>query len=288
MTSNRLLNDFSVLRLVQIALAEDVGHGDLTSESLIDESDMGRATFLAKSDGVVAGTVVAGLVFSEVDRALNVEWQVDEGARVAAGTVIGTVTGTSRGILTAERTALNFMQRLSGVATLTRRFVDRIDSTGATILDTRKTIPGWRHLDKYAVLAGGGSNHRMGLHDMVMIKDNHIDAHGSIAGAVAAVRRYLLERGMSATPVEVETRDLTEVSEAISCEGVTRIMFDNFALDMMREAVVLVAGRVETEASGNVTLETVRPIAETGVQYISSGMLTHSAPAMDISLNFHR
>jgi nicotinate-nucleotide pyrophosphorylase (carboxylating) len=288
MTTNRLLNDFSVLRLVQIALAEDIGHGDLTSESLITESDVGRATLLAKSDGVLAGTVVAGIVFSEVDRALSVEWTVAEGSLVTAGTVLGTVVGSSRSILTAERTALNFLQRISGVASLTRQFVDRIAGTGATILDTRKTIPGWRHLDKYAVLAGGGSNHRMGLHDMVMIKDNHIDAHGSIAGAVAAVRRYLAERGKTATPVEVETRNLTEVSEAISCEGVTRVMFDNFPLDLMREAVVLVADRVETEASGNVTLETVRSIAETGVRYISSGMLTHSAPAMDISLNFHR
>lgn len=288
MTTNRLLNDFSVLRLVQIALAEDVGHGDLTSESLIDETDVGRATILAKAPGVIAGTVVAGLVFSEIDRALDIEWGVSEGASVSAGTVIGTVAGSTRAILTAERTALNFVQRLSGVATLTRQFVDRVAGTGATILDTRKTIPGWRQLDKYAVLAGGGSNHRMGLHDMVMIKDNHIAAHGSIAGAVAAVCQWLGERGKSGIPIEVETRNLTEVSEAISCEGVTRVMFDNFPLDLLKEAVVLVADRIETEASGNVNLETVRAIAETGVRFISSGMLTHSAPALDISLNIHR
>lgn len=288
MTTNRLLNDFSVLRLVQIAIAEDVGRGDITSESLVDESAVGRATFLAKSNGVIAGTTVAGLVFSEIDRALTVEWHVEEGASVENGALIGTVIGASRSILTAERTALNFLQRMSGVATLTRRFVDRIDGTSATILDTRKTIPGWRHLDKYSVLTGGGSNHRMGLHDMVMVKDNHIDAHGSIAGAVAAVRRYLADRGMTATPVEVETRNLTEVSEVISCDGVTRVMFDNFPLDVMREAVVLVDDRLETEASGNVTLETVRAIAETGVRFISSGMLTHSAPALDISLKIHR
>jgi nicotinate-nucleotide pyrophosphorylase (carboxylating) len=278
-----MLNDFSVLRLVQIALAEDIDHGDITSESLIGEAEVGQATFIAKSDGVIAGTPVAALVFTEVDRSLGVEWHVEEGSSVTSGTHVGTVSGSSRAILTAERTALNFLQRMSGVATLTRRFVDRIAGTGATILDTRKTIPGWRLLDKYAVLCGGGSNHRMGLHDMVMIKDNHIDAHGSIAGAVAAVRRYLADRGAS-VPIEVETRNLTEVSEAVSCEGVTRVMFDNFTTELLREAVVLVDGRIETEASGNVTLDTVREIAETGVRFISSGMLTHSAPALDISM----
>ena len=285
MRLNRLLTDLSVLRLVQIALAEDIGHGDITSESLIDESDLAHATFLVKSDGVIAGTPVAGLALSEVDRSLSVEWTVEEGARVSAGTSIGTVRGSARAILTGERTALNFLQRMSGVATLTRRFVDRITGTDATILDTRKTIPGWRLLDKYAVTVGGGRNHRMGLHDMVMIKDNHIDAHGSIASAVAAVRRYLEERGMESVPVEVEARDLHEVSQVISCEGVTRVMFDNFPVDLMRQAVVLVGDRLETEASGNVTLETVRDIAETGVRFISSGALTHSAPALDISLN---
>lgn len=285
MRLNRLLTDLSVLRLVQIALAEDIGHGDITSESLIDEADLAHATFLVKSDGVIAGTPVAGLALSEVDRSLSVEWTVEEGARVSAGTSIGTVRGSARAILTGERTALNFLQRMSGVATLTRRFVDRITGTDATILDTRKTIPGWRLLDKYSVTVGGGRNHRMGLHDMVMIKDNHIDAHGSIASAVAAVRRYLEERGMESVPVEVEARDLHEVSQVISCEGVTRVMFDNFPVDLMRQAVVLVGDRLETEASGNVTLETVRDIAETGVRFISSGALTHSAPALDISLN---
>jgi nicotinate-nucleotide pyrophosphorylase (carboxylating) len=288
MVNNRILNDYSILRLVQIALAEDIGHGDITSEALVSDDDLGHATFLAKADGVIAGATVAGLAFSEVDRSLSVEWTVEEGARVERGTVIGVVRGSSRSILTGERTALNFLQRMSGVATLTRRFVEKIDGTAATILDTRKTIPGWRLLDKYAVVCGGGRNHRMGLHDMVMIKDNHIDAHGSIAGAVTAVRRYLDERGMASTPIEVETRNLTEVSEALACEGVTRIMFDNFPIPLMSEAVVLVDDRLETEASGNVTLETVRAIAETGVRFISSGMLTHSAPALDISLNIHR
>lgn len=285
MTTNRLLNDLSVLRLVQLALTEDIGHGDITSEALIDEGDMIHATFLAKAEGVIAGTTVAAMAMSEVDRGLTVEWSVREGDRVAVGTTIGRVSGSSRSILTAERTSLNFLQRMSGVASLTRRFVDAVEGIGATILDTRKTIPAWRMLDKYAVTVGGGRNHRMGLYDMVMIKDNHIDAHGSIAGAVAAARRYLAERSMPSTPIEVETRNLKEVSEAVSCAGVTRVMFDNFTLELMREAVTLVGDRVETEASGNVSLDNVRSIAETGVQFISAGMLTHSAHALDISLN---
>lgn len=282
------LNDSSILRLVQIALSEDIGMGDITSEALIDEADLGHAVFTVKSSGVVAGTVVAALAFDEVDRSLGCDWLVKEGEWVEAGTVIGHVRGPARSILTAERTALNFLQRISGIATITRRFVNAVAGTGAQILDTRKTVPGWRMLDKYAVQAGGGMNHRMGLFDMVMIKDNHIDAHGSICGAVGAVRRYLRDREMEGIPIEVETRNLAEVSEALSCEGVTRVMFDNFPIELMREAVILVGNRMETEASGNVKLETVREIAETGVKFISSGALTHSVTALDISLDVRR
>lgn len=288
MNMKHMLNDVSVLRLVQIALAEDVGTGDLTSESLIDESELGHAVLTAKSPGVVAGTVVAALTFDEVDRSIGCDWEVKEGESVEAGQVIGHVRGPARSILTAERTALNFLQRMSGVATTTRRFVEAVAGTATRILDTRKTIPAWRMLDKYSVSIGGGMNHRMGLYDMVMIKDNHIDAHGSIHGAVAAVRHYLEERSLDRIPIEVETRNLTEVSEALSCEGVSRIMFDNFPIELLREAVLLVGDRAETEASGNVTLETVRRIAETGVDFISSGSLTHSVSAMDISLTYRR
>jgi nicotinate-nucleotide pyrophosphorylase (carboxylating) len=288
MTTNRALTDLSVLRLVQIAIAEDIGRGDLTSESLVNDTVDLAATINAKAPGVVAGTIVAGLAFSEVDAAIDVEWNIHDGARVAHGEQIGRVRGPARGILTAERTALNFLQRMSGVATITRRYVDAVAGTGAQILDTRKTLPGWRLLDKYAVTAGGGVNHRMGLYDMVMIKDNHVDAFGSIAGAVAAARGWLVERGMDEVKLEVEARNLDEVSQAVSCEGVSRIMFDNFPLELMREAVTLVDGRVETEASGNVSLETVRRIAETGVGLISVGSLTHSAPALDISLTVRK
>jgi nicotinate-nucleotide pyrophosphorylase (carboxylating) len=281
----RTLNDRSVLRLVQIALAEDIGAGDITSEALIGQDDMGRATLLAKQSGIVAGTVVAGLVFGEVDRALTCEWDVTEGERIERGHVLGHVHGSLRSILTAERTALNFLQRMSGVATLTRRYVDEVSGTGATILDTRKTIPGWRIIDKYAVTMGGGMNHRMGLDDMIMIKDNHIAAHGSIAGAIGAVNRYLSDREIDSMPVVVETKNLNEVSETLSCEGVTRIMFDNFPVELMAEAVVLVDNRCATEASGGITFDTIRQVAATGVNYISIGALTHSATALDISLD---
>lgn len=284
MIANRSLNDQSILRLVQIALAEDIGHGDLTSESLLTEDAGATAILVAKAEGVVAGTAIAGLVFSEVDPSVDVEWRVADSSRVEAGATLAYINGSARSILTAERTALNFLQRCSGIATLTRRYVDAVDGTSATILDTRKTLPGWRLLDKYAVTAGGGQNHRMGLFDMVMIKDNHIDAHGSIAGAVAAARSWLDERTMNGVKIEVETRDLDEVSQAVSLEAVDRIMFDNFGIELLREAVLLVAGRKETEASGNVRLDTVRSIAETGVQYISVGALTHSAPVLDISM----
>ena len=284
MEYNRLLLDHTVLRLVQIALAEDIGVGDITTEALVMEDALAQATFIAKSPGVIAGRDIASLAMTEVDPALGCEWSVEDGDRVEKGSAIGQVRGPAASILTAERTALNFLQRMSGVATLTRRYVDSIAGTGATMLDTRKTIPGWRILDKYAVAMGGGSNHRMGLWDMVMIKDNHIAAHGSITGAVEAVRRYLSGRSGAAIPIEVETTTLEQVREALSVEGVTRIMFDNASLEMMREGVAIVGGRCETEASGNVSLETVRGIAETGVQFISCGALTHSVAALDISL----
>lgn len=289
MPYHTLLNDLSILRLVQIALHEDIGDGDVTSESLLQPEVFGEAVMLAKADGVVAGTAIASLSFREVDGDVSCDWIVEDGATVSPTTVIGHIRGPLRSIITAERTALNFMQRMSGVATLTRRFVDAVAGTGATILDTRKTIPGWRLLDKYSVVAGGGKNHRMGLHDMVMIKDNHIDAYGSITGAVSAASEWLTERNLQQRiPIEVETRTLEEVREALELPAIARIMFDNFTLEMMRQGVTLVAGRKETEASGDVTLENVRQVAQTGVQFISSGALTHSATALNISLEIIR
>jgi nicotinate-nucleotide pyrophosphorylase (carboxylating) len=218
-----------------------------------------------------------------VDTSITLEPAVKDGARVERGMVLGSLHGATRGILLAERTALNILQRMSGIASLTRRFVDAVAGTGARITDTRKTVPGLRALDKRAVVAGGGVNHRFGLDDMVLIKDNHIAAAGGITPAVERCRAYLQERRITAA-IEVETTTLDQVREALACSGIARIMLDNFRVDDMKEAVRLIGRAVETEASGGVSLETVRSIAETGVDYISVGALTHSVTALDISL----
>ena len=275
------LLDASVARLVEIALREDLHTGDITSEATIPADTYGTAQFRFKQDGVVCGLPIAKLVFQTLDGTITWTEFAAEGDDVQAGTVVAEVEGPVRTLLSGERTALNFMQRMSGVATLTRRYVKAVEGTRATVLDTRKTIPGWRLLDKYAVRTGGASNHRFGLFDMVMIKDNHIDASGGITEAVAATREFL---GGRSVPVEVETRSTDEIREALACEGVRRIMFDNFTPGRMREAVQLVDRRVETEASGGITLENIRDYAETGVDFISIGALTHSAVALDISM----
>ncbi|GBD07718.1 putative nicotinate-nucleotide pyrophosphorylase [carboxylating] [bacterium HR21] len=278
-----LLRDASVLRLVQIALQEDIGTGDVTTEALFLGYDppLGHGRIVAKEAGVICGLPIAALVFREVHPEAVLQPLVPEGVWVEVGTVVAEVLGPAPALLTAERTALNFLQRMSGVATLTRRFVEAVAGTGAVITDTRKTLPGWRRLDKYATAIGGAQNHRLGLYDMVLVKDNHIAAAGGIRPAIERCRRELGESGLR---IEVETRSLADVEEVLQCEGVHRVMFDNFPPDQVRRAVELVAGRLETEASGRITLETVRQYAETGVQFISVGALTHSAPALDLSL----
>lgn len=278
-----LVYDSRVSRLIEIALMEDASMGDLTSEAIIPEGQLSRAAFLCKADGVVAGMDIVGLVFRLVDSSITLEPAVQEGAAVSRGMVLGSLHGATRGILLGERTALNILQRMSGIATLTRRFVDAVAGTGARITDTRKTVPGLRALDKRAVVAGGGVNHRFGLDDMVLIKDNHVAAAGGITPAVDRCRAYLKERRITAA-IEVETTTLAEVREALACPGIARIMLDNFRLDDMKEAVRLIGRAVETEASGGVTLGTVRAIAETGVDFISVGALTHSVTALDVSL----
>lgn len=277
------LQDSKILRLVEIALMEDAAMGDITSEAIIPEEQLDTARFLCKTDGVIAGLDVAALVFEVCDRGITLSPSAAEGERVGRGQVVATVHGPSRGLLLGERTALNFMQRMSGIATLTRSFVDAVAGTGAHITDTRKTVPGLRALDKRAVALGGGVNHRFGLDDMVLIKDNHIAAAGGIAEAVRRCRAHLAERRLPLS-IEVETTSLQQVDEALACGGVARIMLDNFPLPDMARAVERIGGRVETEASGGVTLATVRAIAETGVHFISIGALTHSATALDISL----
>lgn len=276
------LNDASTLRLVQIALTEDVGTGDVTAESIFGESDRAVAEIIAKTGGVICGLPVAALVFREISPEVDVLPLVVEGSYVPAGTVIARVDGAAADVLAGERTALNFLQRMSGVATLTKRYTDAIAGTGATILDTRKTIPGWRLLDKYAVKTGGGNNHRFGLFDMAMIKDNHIAAAGGITQALKKCREALVG---TQKKIEIETDTLDGVREALQCGGFHRIMFDNFTPELTAEAVQLVAGRYETESSGGITLENVRRYAETGVNFISIGALTHSAVALDISMD---
>lgn len=261
------------------AVADDPASADVTSASTLDPDAQLDGRIVAKEDGVVAGLPVAAAIFALVDADLTLTPQVEEGARVTAGTPLATVSGSGPALLTAERPALNLLGRLSGIATLARRFVDAVEGTGATILDTRKTLPGARRLNKYAVRQGRGQNHRMGLFDQVLIKDNHIDGAGSITAAIERVR----DRHGDRYPIEVEVKTLDELDEALALMP-DYILLDNMDLATMRTAVERAAGRVPLEASGNVTLATVRAVAETGVDAISVGALTHSAPAFDVSL----
>ncbi len=283
MMNSDLMQDSRISRLVELALIEDIGLGDLTAEALISETSIGHAEILCRESGIIAGLEVASLAFTHCDRTITLEPVIQDGGKASGGDIVARVNGRSRGILTGERSALNFIQRMSGVATLTGQFVDAVEGTGATITDTRKTVPGLRVLDKLAVRLGGGTNHRFGLDDMVLIKDNHIVVAGGIRRAVQVCREHL-ESCKIHVPLEVETKNLEEVLEALGCEGISRIMLDNFSLSDMRRAVELIGGRVEVEASGGITLDTVRSYAETGVDFISIGALTHSARALDMSL----
>ena len=275
-----------VRRLVEAALAEDIGSGDWTTRWTVPEETRASARVIAKAHGVLAGIEVAREVFRQVDPMLEIDVRVSDGGGVAPGEEVLRLRGSAWSILSGERVALNFLQRLSGVASLTRQYVDRVEGTGVRILDTRKTTPGLRRLEKAAVRAGGGTNHRAGLYDMVLIKENHIAAAGGITAAVQAVRRQNAE-GLS---VEVETTNLDEVQEALAA-GVDIILLDNMGSELLRRAVELVRGsgqEVRTEASGGIDLDTVRGVAETGVDLISVGALTHSAPALDLSLLIDR
>lgn len=262
------------------ALAEDIGAGDVTTDSIVPAGATLRGRIVAKEAGIIAGLDIAHNVFLLLDCEIGFTANVGEGEWVAGGAVLADISGSARALLTGERTALNFLGRMSGIATLTRQFVYAVSETAAKILDTRKTAPGLRIFDKLAVRRGGGINHRIGLFDMVMIKDNHIDYAGSIAEAVNRVRA-----ANSNLEIEVEARTLGHVQEALNL-GVERILLDNMTVEMMREAVQLNSGRARLEASGNVTLDTVRQIAESGVDFISVGALTHSARAFDVSLKW--
>lgn len=275
--------------LIERALAEDVGDGDVTTLATIPADKLAKAHFLAKANGVLAGLAVAERVFDAVDERLSVSWTAADGESIVSGTVFGRVEGSARSILTAERLVLNLMQRMSGIATAAHKMAEA--ARPARILDTRKTAPGLRSLDKWAVRLGGAENHRVGLFDMVLIKDNHIVSAGGIEPAIKAAHKFLRKDDLD-LPLEIETRKLDEVDEVLRVGNVDRIMLDNMVkwnsdgLDtsLLAEAVQRIAGRFETEASGNVTLETVGAIAATGVDYISSGALTHSVTALDLSL----
>lgn len=267
---------------IQAALAEDIGAGDLTSRYFVDAARLGRARIVARQAGVVAGAEVAAEVFRRVDRRLEATVLCGDGRDVRPGEAVLKIEGPVAALLTAERVALNFLQRLSGVATLTRHFVEAVAGTSARILDTRKTTPGLRALEKAAVVAGGGTNHRIGLYDMVMVKDNHLAADAGLEHLRRAIEHF--RREQPGKRVEVEADTLDQVRDFLTLEGIDVILLDNMALATMREAVGMRRGAVAFEASGGVNLQTVRAIAETGVDFISVGALTHSAPALDFSL----
>ena len=282
----------SIHTLILLSLAEDLAqddnitdlesllkNGDVTSLATLPNNKILQGKITAKQNGVIAGLPVAQAVFQLVDKNIQFSAKVNDGDQVTSGQLLAEVNGPGRSLLTAERTALNFLGRTSGVANLTHQFVERIADTKANILDTRKTAPGSRFLDKYAVRMGGGMNHRMGLYDMVLIKDNHIDGAGSIQAAVKSVRQTFGNQYQ----IEVEVKDLQELKQALMLD-VDRIMLDNMCLEDIKKAVEITAGRTKLEASGNVSLETVHEIARTGVDFISSGALTHSAPVFDISM----
>ena len=269
-----------ISRSIVRALQEDIGPGDVTTNTIVPVDASLRGRIIAKQDGVVAGLEIAKQVLLALSQHVNFVAQVEDGSRVSRGAVLANLDGSARALLTGERTALNFLGRMSGIATLTRKFVDAVSGTNAVILDTRKTAPGLRMSDKLAVRLGGGQNHRTGLFDMVLIKDNHIDFAGSITQAVGRVRA-----SGTRLKIEVETRTLDDVREALAL-GVDRILLDNMSPDTMREAVAICGGRAKLEASGNVTLVNVLEVAKTGVDYISVGALTHSPAVFDVSLEF--
>lgn len=269
--------------LIDLAFAEDVGEGDHTTLCSIPDSAIGKASLIIKEAGILAGVEVGIEVFHKLDSRLSIDILIKDGSKVVPGDCVFTVEGKVQSILQAERTVLNIMQRMSGIATTTSNYVALIAGTGAKVLDTRKTTPGMRLLEKQAVKMGGGENHRIGLFDMILLKDNHIDFAGGIEKAITGANSYLKDKNKS-LKIEIEVRDMDELQEVLRVGGVDRIMLDNFTPEATKEAVQFVAGRVELESSGGITSETIRSYAEAGVDYISVGALTHSVKGLDMSL----
>ncbi|OKL40881.1 carboxylating nicotinate-nucleotide diphosphorylase [Pontibacter flavimaris] len=277
------LTEKSINAFIAAALAEDVGDGDHSSLAAIPADAQNQARLLVKGEGVLAGVELAGYIFKAVDPELQLDVLMHDGDRMKYGDVAFTVKGKAQSILTAERLVLNCMQRMSGIATYTNYMAGLIAGTGAKLLDTRKTTPNFRLMEKWAVVIGGGHNHRFGLYDMIMLKDNHVDYAGGVREAITATQKYLQEKGKD-LKIEIETRNLQEVREALETGGIHRIMLDNMSTEVMREAVAMIGGKYEVEASGGITEETIRAVAECGVDFISVGALTHSNRSIDLSL----
>lgn len=277
------LTEESLHAFIQNALAEDIGEGDHSSLGAVPESTKSKARLLVKDDGIIAGLEMAEKIFNEVDPSLQLQFTKKDGDAMVKGEVAFVVEGSARSILSAERLVLNCMQRMSGIATYTHRLCQLIEGTSARLMDTRKTTPNFRILEKWAVFIGGGKNHRYALYDMVMLKDNHNDMAGGIRAAIERTKKYLKEINKDLR-IEVETRNLQEVEEVLATGGIDVIMLDNMNLEMMKQAVKLIGGKYKTEASGGITEATLRSVAECGVDYISVGALTHSVKSLDLSL----
>ncbi len=278
-----LKNHFSTDRFIREALAEDIGDGDHTSLSTIPANKQGRAKLLVKENGVIAGLDLARDIFRKADKKLRLKFFVRDGDRVKKGDIAFIVEGSARSIVTAERVVLNCMQRMSGIATMAKRMQEKCKGTKAKVLDTRKTTPGLRGLEKLSVVIGGAYNHRFGLYDMILIKDNHVDYAGGVEPAIRKAQDYLKKKKKK-LKIEIEVRSMKELKEAMSTGGIHRILFDNFSLSQLRTAVKLVNGSIETEASGGITEKNIVAYARCGVDYISTGALTHSVKSLDLSL----
>ena len=269
-------------RLIDLSFAEDIGDGDHTTLCCIPEDAMGKSKLLIKEDGILAGVEIAKEVFHRFDPTMQVEVLMGDGTKVKKGDVAMIVTGKVRSLLQTERLMLNIMQRMSGIATMTAKYVERLEGTHTRVLDTRKTTPGMRMLEKQAVKIGGGCNHRIGLFDMILLKDNHVDFAGGIANAINRCHEYLKQKGLD-LKIEIEVRNFDELKQAMDCGGIDRIMLDNFSVADTKKAVEIVGGKYETESSGGITFDTLRDYAECGVDFISVGALTHSVKGLDMS-----
>ena len=269
-------------KLIDLAFAEDIGDGDHTTLCCIPEDAMGKSHLLIKEEGILAGVEVAKKVFARFDPTMQVEVLMGDGSHVKVGDIAMVVTGKVRSLLQTERLMLNIMQRMSGIATMTNRYVKLLEGTHTRVLDTRKTTPGLRMLEKQAVKIGGGTNHRIGLFDMILLKDNHVDFAGGIANAINRCHEYLKEKGLD-LKIEIEVRNFDELQQVLDCGGVNRIMLDNFTVEDTKKAVDIIAGRYETESSGGITFDTIRSYAEQGVDFVSVGALTHSVKGLDMS-----